>query len=73
MTKRVRLLVGTKKGAFVATDNPDDCKYCDHAPICRVQTGEFHTSSPRAEWAKEFGASDPAYAGMRLRRATSDE
>jgi ATP-dependent helicase/nuclease subunit B len=30
-----RICQGIKAGAFIATDNQEDCKYCDYASICR--------------------------------------
>lgn len=41
-----RICTSIEKGAFVATDNLDDCRYCDHASICRdVSQVTSHTKS----------------------------
>ena len=66
------LLGEVAAGAFVATDDPNDCRYCDFKNICRVRDGQYATRSPRAEWAKAHGAGDLAYAAMRARRGSDD-
>ena len=57
-----------RTGRFLPTTDESDCAHCDHAPICRVQSGEFDTLSPRAAWAKANATSVPEYASMLARR-----
>jgi hypothetical protein len=48
------MLDGVAEGAFVPTDEADDCTFCDYAEICRVRRGEWgKVTSPLAEWSKE--------------------
>jgi hypothetical protein len=48
------MLDGVAAGHFVPTDDPDDCKFCDFADVCRVRKGAFRKiSSPLAEWSRE--------------------
>jgi ATP-dependent helicase/nuclease subunit B len=48
------LLDGVAQGAFVPTDRPDDCKFCDYAAVCRVRTLEWgKVSAPLAEWSQQ--------------------
>ncbi len=48
------MLDGVASGFFVPTDDADDCRFCDFAPICRVQRGEFNRlHSPMADWSRE--------------------
>ena len=44
------------------TTDCDDCGYCEYQPVCRASTGDYATTSPRAEWAKRNAADIPAYA-----------
>jgi hypothetical protein len=44
-----RLLDVVARGHFHPTDDPDDCKFCDYAVVCRADTG----GSPPAHWAKQ--------------------
>ena len=57
-----------RTGRFLPTNDANDCKHCDHAPICRVQATEFTVSSPRAEWATRHAEALPEYASMLARR-----
>jgi hypothetical protein len=42
-------------GSFVPTENPDDCRFCDFAAVCRVRSAGFgKTTSPLAEWSSEL-------------------
>lgn len=58
-------------GRFVPTTDAKDCRYCDHAPICRVSTEGFEVRSPRAEWAATHAESLAEYASMLRRRAAA--
>ena len=41
-------------GTFHPTNNPDDCRFCEYAVICRAQLDEYDkVSSHMAEWARE--------------------
>jgi hypothetical protein len=46
-----RLFDAVSEGHFLPTENPDDCRFCDYAPICRVRESDWDRTSPRAEWA----------------------
>jgi RecB family exonuclease len=66
--RATELLRGLEAGHFLTTDERDDCRFCDHAPICRVDVGEQRIVSPRVEWTRAHRELSP-YAGMvRLRR-----
>lgn len=63
------LLGQIERGEFLPTMEPNDCGFCDFRDICRVRDGGFgKVQSPRAEWAKEIGESEPRYRPMRRRR-----
>lgn len=48
-----RLLEGIANGWFPATDNPNDCKFCDYRAACAVRYDRRGTpSSPYADWTK---------------------
>ncbi|MGH7570339.1 MAG: PD-(D/E)XK nuclease family protein [Gemmatimonadota bacterium] len=51
-----RLLDLVAAGHFVPTDDPADCWYCDHRPICRVRDDYGETHSPPVVWAVEVKA-----------------
>ena len=60
-----------RNGAFLPTMSDADCKFCDHAEICRVKGSEEvreKMDSPRANWAKAVGESADLYRAMRARR-----
>jgi ATP-dependent helicase/nuclease subunit B len=42
-----RLVQIVRKGTFVATDNADDCKYCDYRAICRDPEAVAHTTQDK--------------------------
>ena len=68
---RPGVLEPLRNGAFLPTLNDSDCKFCDHAAICRVKGGEEvkeKVVSPRANWAKAVGESAELYRAMRERR-----
>jgi hypothetical protein len=64
------LLQHVRTGEFVPTTTSADCKYCEAAPICRVQVGNYYQieSAPRAEWAAEHAETLDVFDGMRQRR-----
>ena len=48
------MLDGVAEGHFVPTNEKDDCKFCDFAPVCRARRVEWGgTVSPLAEWSEE--------------------
>lgn len=69
------MLDGVAGGNFVPTDNPDDCRFCDFAEICRVRRGEFgKVDAPLADWSKQhFNTGlQPAFASLKLTRTFED-
>lgn len=43
-------------GHFVATDECNDCRFCQFAAVCRVSEGSFNAiTSARATWSKTVG------------------
>jgi ATP-dependent helicase/nuclease subunit B len=47
------LLDMARRGRFLPTENKDDCRYCDFAPVCRVAINDWGgAESPRARWAR---------------------
>lgn len=63
-----RLLQGVAAGRFLPTENPDDCRFCDYAPICRHRAEGFARETPLADWAKERSADLPEYQERREAR-----
>ena len=69
------LVDGVRAGAFVPTDDPGDCRYCDLKPVCRVHDdGYGGVRSPAAEFGAAARArEDPAYRWLdALRRWEED-
>lgn len=58
-------------GRFLPTTDAHDCRYCDYAPICRVNAGEYSATSPRAAWAKANAPTLGEYASMLARRGSA--
>lgn len=58
-------------GNFIATDDHNDCTYCDYKTICRASTEDFRPVSPRANWSAQPGVSTLAHASMRARRGSA--
>ncbi|MEX2470790.1 MAG: PD-(D/E)XK nuclease family protein [Gemmatimonadota bacterium] len=61
------MLDGVAEGRFVPTDNPDDCRLCDFAEICRVRPLRFgKVASPPAEWSGERAGTgvDPTFSHL---------
>lgn len=69
------MLDAVEAGTFVPTDDPDDCRFCDFAAVCRVRQGAFgKVDSPMADWSKEYlqmGLS-PAFEHLRKVRTFED-
>jgi RecB family exonuclease len=63
------LLAHVRAGEFIPTQDPNDCRFCEYAPICRTQGGEYTTISPRAQWAADNAEQLPSYSGMLDRRS----
>jgi ATP-dependent helicase/nuclease subunit B len=63
-----RMLDGVAAGAFVPTDDADDCRFCDFTAACRVRTGDFgRVDSPLAAWSSEMLAVGlhPAFGSLK--------
>lgn len=63
-----RMLDGVAAGAFVPTDDPDDCRFCDYAEVCRARRGDWgRVTSPLADWSCEHlnAGLDPALASLK--------
>jgi RecB family exonuclease len=49
-------------GAFVATEDASDCRYCDYAAICRATEDRFRRiHSPEAKWSKAHLERNPEH------------
>jgi hypothetical protein len=62
------MLDGVAAGAFVPTDEPDDCAFCDFAEVCRTRVaGHGKVLSPLAAWSAEHthAAVWPAFAHLK--------
>lgn len=67
------LLDITRSGAFLPTDDPSDCQWCDYVSVCRVRGGKWDTDSPLAAWAEgRIGVSE-CYAHLRFVREGFDD
>jgi hypothetical protein len=64
------LLAHLHSGEFIPTDEGGDCRFCDHALICRAVVDDSK-GAPRAQWAKRVGGSLGIYSAMRERRGRS--
>jgi ATP-dependent helicase/nuclease subunit B len=68
------LLDGVAAGHFVPTDDPDDCRFCDFAEVCRVRKSYYgKVDSPVAEWSKEHTNLGIWPAFQQLKRARTFE
>lgn len=62
-----QLLDMLKAGQLYATNDVDDCKFCDYAAVCRVRVSDYgDVKSMMAEWSRE--GSDPALSSLRQLR-----
>ncbi len=64
-----RLLEGVAAGRFLPTEDPDDCRFCDYAPICRHSADGFRVDAPLAAWAAARFADMPEYRERRDARS----
>jgi RecB family exonuclease len=55
-------------GLFLATDDPEDCRWCKYRDVCRVVVTDRTVTSPRAEWSAAHGPLLPEYARLRRLR-----
>jgi ATP-dependent helicase/nuclease subunit B len=65
------MLDGVAGGSFVPTDDPEDCKFCDFAEVCRARGASYGaTSSPLATWSAEHthAALWPAFSALKRAR-----
>ena len=53
-----RMLDGVRAGAFPATDDAQDCRWCDFRPICRVRGDGDRPESPHAAWSRRAMSRD---------------
>jgi ATP-dependent helicase/nuclease subunit B len=70
------MLDGVAAGHFVPTDQKDDCRFCDFAPVCRARRVEWGgIVSPMAEWSEELANTGlhPAFAHLRRARTFEEE
>jgi ATP-dependent helicase/nuclease subunit B len=69
------LLDMARRGRFLATENKDDCRYCDFATVCRVAINEWGgAESPRARWARLHAPGLPEYGPLlRLRAGQAED
>ena len=45
-----------ESGHFYPTNDPDDCRFCDYAAVCRVRVDDYgKVTAPLAEWSREGG------------------
>jgi len=65
------LVEQVRRGEFVPTNDASDCAYCDYVQVCRVSRDGWNTVSPRAGWAKEFGAATQEYVAIVSRRGAA--
>jgi ATP-dependent helicase/nuclease subunit B len=68
------MLDAVAHGGFVPTDEPDDCRFCDFADVCRARdAGYGRTSSPLAEWSAEYSRTGSWAPLNQLRRVRTFE
>jgi len=68
-----RLMELAGAGNFLPTNEADDCRLCDFAPVCRVRVGDYDTDSPMAEWGEDNFEMLPEYAELRDVRRFGDD
>jgi ATP-dependent helicase/nuclease subunit B len=69
------MLDGVAAGRFVPTNDPDDCRFCDFAEICRVRRGEFgKVNAPLADWSEQHlnTGLQPAFGHLKRVRTFED-
>lgn len=68
------LLDGVREGAFLPTDDPRDCTFCDFKHICRVRVGEWASvESPFAEWSRRNRAEVAEFAWILKARNVEEQ
>jgi ATP-dependent helicase/nuclease subunit B len=68
------LLDMARRGRFLATENKNDCRYCDFAAVCRVAINDWGgAESPRARWARLHAPGVPEYGPLLRLRADQAE
>jgi ATP-dependent helicase/nuclease subunit B len=68
------LLDGVAAGAFLPTDDADDCRFCNFAEVCRAhETGYGSVTSPLAAWSEEQANAALWPAFMQFKRARTFE
>jgi ATP-dependent helicase/nuclease subunit B len=68
------LLDGVAAGAFLPTDDADDCRFCNFAEVCRAhETGFGGIASPLAEWSEEQANAALWPSFMHFKRARTFE
>jgi ATP-dependent helicase/nuclease subunit B len=69
------LLDMARRGRFLPTENKDDCRYCDFAPVCRVAINDWGgAESPRARWARMHATGLVEYGPLlRLRAGEAED
>jgi ATP-dependent helicase/nuclease subunit B len=64
----VDLLELVRTGAFLPTNDPNDCRFCDYGDVCRRSVDAYgRVDSPLAEWSRESDF-DAAALLQRIRR-----
>lgn len=59
------LLDLVREGRFLPSEDPDDCRFCDFAAVCRVQEDGRSLTSPPADWARERLGTEPELLPLR--------
>ncbi|NIP82590.1 MAG: hypothetical protein GWM90_26575 [Gemmatimonadetes bacterium] len=67
-----RLLDAVALGRFLPTEDGDDCRFCDYAPICRHSVDGWTGETPLADWAAERLETLPEYRELREVRSWDD-
>ncbi len=66
------MMDGVAAGAFVPTEDPSDCRFCDYAEVCRVRNdGWGDPTSPLAQWSAEHLNTGLQPAFVHLRKVRS--
>ena len=68
------MLDGAALGWFPATDDPDDCRFCDYQEVCGVKAeGRGKPSCRFSEWTRGNLATLPELSALRRTRRWEDE
>lgn len=69
-----RMLEGAAAGWFPATDDTDDCRFCDYREVCGVRPSEWGKPSCRiAEWTKKNLDAMPELSALKRARNWENE